>query len=39
MESSGTLGNLNKYSPGPGTYKLGSTLSKIKWSFRYIYNF
>ena len=27
MEMSGIAGSLNKYSPGPGMYKLNSTLS------------
>lgn len=34
MENTSILGNLNKFSPGAGTYKLGSTLSSIKYSFR-----
>jgi len=34
MGSNGILGNLNRFTPGPGTYKSDSTLSKVSYSFR-----
>jgi len=34
MEIGGILGQLNKFTPGPGKYELGSTISDLKWSFR-----
>lgn len=34
MSSTGILGNLNKYTPGPGAYESTNTLSKVSFSFR-----
>jgi len=34
MWQTGIMGGLNKVTPGPGKYDLGSTLSKTKYSMR-----